>query len=94
MATRYVIKEVLRFCIEYIQQVKFMKRRVWDDLEEPIVHNDVLEGNRCPCKLSVDLKSWAHTFVLHIMQQLNHGANEMSAFIVKSLIESKMILFL
>lgn len=55
-------------------------------MEELTVHDEVLEENGCPHKLSVDLKSWAHTFVLHIMQQLNHGANEMNAFITKNLI--------
>jgi len=32
MATRYVIKEALGFCAEYIQNVKSM-RKVWDDNE-------------------------------------------------------------
>jgi hypothetical protein len=86
MAIGYVIKEALGFYIEYIQQFKFARKRVWDDLEKPTMDNEVLEGNKCPRKLCADVNSWAHTFVLHIMQQLNHGASEMNAFITKSLI--------
>jgi hypothetical protein len=64
MATRYVIEEALGFCTEYIQDVKFT-RRVWDDKEEPTMHDEILEGNGCSCRLNANLKSWAHTFVLH-----------------------------
>jgi hypothetical protein len=51
--------------MEYIQEVKSIRRRVWDDKEEPIMNDEILEGNGRPCKLSVDLLGWAHTFVLH-----------------------------
>jgi hypothetical protein len=57
MAIGYAIEEALGFCTKYIQQVKFTRRRVLDDLEEPIMHDEVLEGNGRPCRLSVDLKS-------------------------------------
>jgi hypothetical protein len=40
-------------------------RKVLDDLEEPTMRNEMLEGNRRPYRLNVELKSWAHTFVLH-----------------------------
>ncbi len=64
MAIGYAIEEALGFCTEYIQQVKSM-RKVSDDLEELTMHDEMLEGNRRPCRLNVKLKSWAHTFVLH-----------------------------
>jgi hypothetical protein len=65
MAIGYAIEEALGFCAKYIQQVKSTKR-VWDDLEKPTMHNEMLKGNGCSCRLSVDLKSRALcTFVLH-----------------------------
>ncbi len=67
MAIGYAIEEALGFCIEYIQQLKYMKR-VWDDLEEPTMHDGVLKGNICPCRLSVDLK-FGPTHLSYIMQQ-------------------------
>jgi hypothetical protein len=65
MATGYAIEEALGFCTEYIQDVKSTRGRVWDDKEEPIMHDEILEGNVHSCRLSADLKQWAHTFVLH-----------------------------
>jgi hypothetical protein len=38
---------------------------VWDDKENPTMHDEILEGDGHPCRLNVDLKAWAHTFVLH-----------------------------
>ncbi len=38
---------------------------MWDDKEEPTMHDEILEGNGHPRKLSTDLKTWAHTFVVH-----------------------------
>jgi hypothetical protein len=32
-----------------------MRRRVWDDKEELIMHAEIFEGNGCPHRLSVDL---------------------------------------
>jgi hypothetical protein len=57
MAIGYAIEEALGFCTKYIQQVKFTRRRVLDDLEKPIMHDEVLEGNGRPCRLNIDLKS-------------------------------------
>jgi len=65
MAIGYAIEKALGFCIEYIQQVNFTRRRVWDDLEKLTMHDEVFEGNGCPHRLSVNFKSWAHTFVRH-----------------------------
>lgn len=38
---------------------------MWDDKEDPIMHDEILEGNGHLCRLSADLKAWSHTFVLH-----------------------------
>jgi hypothetical protein len=65
MAIGYAIEKTLGFCIEYIQRSQSMKRRVWDDKEEPTMHDEILEGNGCLHRYSVNMQSWAHTFVLH-----------------------------
>jgi hypothetical protein len=45
MAMGYSIVEALGFFMEYIQEVKSTRKRVWDDKEEPTMHNEILEGN-------------------------------------------------
>jgi hypothetical protein len=35
--------------------VKSTKRRILDDKEKPIMHDEILKGNGCLHKLSVDL---------------------------------------
>jgi hypothetical protein len=45
--------------------VKFTRQRVWDDQEEPTIHDEVLEGNGWARRLNANLKNWAHTFVIH-----------------------------
>ncbi len=44
MAIGYAIEEALGFCTSYVQQLKSTRRRVWDDLEEPTMHDEMLEG--------------------------------------------------
>jgi len=65
MVTRCSIEEAIGFYIEYIQEVKSTRRRVWDDKEDPTMHNKVLEGNGHPRKMNVAIKGLTHTFVLH-----------------------------
>jgi len=36
---------------------------VWDGKVELTMHDEILEGNKCPCRLGVDFKGWAHIFV-------------------------------
>ncbi len=45
MAMGYSIAKALGFFMEYIQEVKSTRKRVWDDKEEPTMHNEILEGN-------------------------------------------------
>jgi hypothetical protein len=45
MATRYAIEETFGFCIEYIQEIKSTRRRMWHDKENPTMHNEILEGS-------------------------------------------------
>ncbi len=65
MAMGYSIEEALNFYMKYIQKVKSTRKKVWDDKEELTMHDEVLEGNGCLHKLSVDLRAWAHTFILY-----------------------------
>jgi hypothetical protein len=51
MAIGYSTEEALGFCMEYIQEVKSTRRRVWDEKEEPIMHDEIIEGNGSPHKL-------------------------------------------
>jgi hypothetical protein len=46
MATRNSIEKALGFCIKYIQEVKSMRRKIWDDKEEPTMH-DLKEMGMC-----------------------------------------------
>ncbi len=64
MSMGYSLEEALGFCTKYIQEVK-STWRVWDDKEEAIMHDEILEVNGCPQRLIVNLLGWAHTFVLH-----------------------------
>jgi hypothetical protein len=48
MATSYAIEEALIFCTKYIKRFQSTRRRVWDDKEEPTMHDEILEGNGCP----------------------------------------------
>ncbi len=63
MATKYAIEETLGFCIEYIQEMKSTRRRMWDGKVESTMHDEILEGNMHPCRLGIDLKRWAHIFL-------------------------------
>jgi hypothetical protein len=65
VVTTCCIEKTLGFCIEYIQEDKSTRGKIWDDKEDPTMHNKVLEGNGHPCKMNVAIKGWTHTFVLH-----------------------------
>jgi hypothetical protein len=65
MVTRCSNEEALVFYIEYIQEVESTRWKVWDDKQDPTMHNKVLEGNGHPHRMSVTIKWWTHTFVLH-----------------------------
>jgi hypothetical protein len=41
------------------------RRKVWDDKEEPTMHDEILEGNEPLHRLGVNLQGWAHPFILH-----------------------------
>lgn len=43
MATRYSVEETLGLYIEYFQGVKSTRRTLWDDKEEPTMHDELLE---------------------------------------------------
>ncbi len=46
MAMGYSIAEALEVFMEYIQEVKSTRKRVWDDKKKPTMHNEILERNR------------------------------------------------
>ncbi len=53
----YTIEETLGFCTKYIQEVIPTRRTMWDDNEDPTMHDEILEGNGHPRRLSADLKA-------------------------------------
>jgi hypothetical protein len=57
MVNGYAVEETLGFCTEYIQEVIPTRRTMWDDNENPTMHDEILEGNGHPCRLSADLKA-------------------------------------
>ncbi len=56
MVTRCSNEEALGFYIEYIQEVKFTRRKVWDDKGDPTMRKKVLKGNGHPHRMSVAIK--------------------------------------
>jgi hypothetical protein len=64
MARGYIMDESLGFCTEYMQECILTKRRVWDDKEDPVMNDEVIEGKGRPRSLTSELWQWVHEFVL------------------------------
>ena len=65
MAQGYITEEALGFCTEYMQDCSMSERRVWDDIEDPKMNDEVLEGRGRLRKLPLQLRDWVHVFVLN-----------------------------
>lgn len=52
----YAIDEALHFCREYMQLYTITSRRVWDDMEDPIMNDEILEGVGRPKILTHELQ--------------------------------------
>jgi hypothetical protein len=68
MATRNSIEEASGFSIEYIQEVKSTRQKIWDDKEELTMHRKVLEGNGHLHRMNVAIKGWT-THSIYTMHQ-------------------------
>jgi hypothetical protein len=64
IAQGYETEEALGFIIEYMSQYNLTSRRVWDDKEEPIMVDEILEGKGKKKVLSEELWSAVHEFIL------------------------------
>lgn len=65
MAAGYVMDETLGFCTEYMQDCTLTQRRIWDDMEDPRMYDEILEGNGRRRILTHELRQWIHEFVLN-----------------------------
>jgi hypothetical protein len=63
MAEGDVMDETLGFCTEYMSRFSGIRRRVWDEKEEP-VFDDEPEGGGVKRVLSNSVRQWAHRFVI------------------------------
>jgi len=64
IAQDYQIKQALGFITEYMSNYNITLRRVWDNKEEPVMVDEILEGKGKRKVLSKELRSSMHDFVL------------------------------
>jgi hypothetical protein len=64
MAEGYAMSETLDYCTEYMDRFEGTRRQVWDEKEESIMNNEIVQGNGWPRDMTTDLRSWAHDFVI------------------------------
>lgn len=64
IAQGYQVEQALGFITEYMSEYNITTRRVWDDQEEPVMVDEILEGKGKPRELSEDLRNAMHEFVL------------------------------
>jgi hypothetical protein len=56
--------------------MKSTRRKVWDDKEESTMHDEIFQNNVHLHRLGVNLRGWAHMFVLNNAATIKpHGAN-------------------
>jgi len=64
IAQGYQIEQALGFVTEYMAEYNITSRRVWDDMEEPTMVDEILEGKGKLKLLSEDERKNMHDFVL------------------------------
>ena len=64
IAQGYQVERALGFITEYMSEYNVTTRRVWDNKEEPTMVDEILEGKGKPKRLSDELRSAMHDFVL------------------------------
>ncbi len=60
----YVLQEALRFCTNYLQNFTATSRRVWDEIKNPCMNDEMFQGNGEAQLLTTNLRDMAHSFVL------------------------------
>ena len=64
MAEGYIIIETLGYSIEYMQRFSGTRRRVWDEMEEPRMYDEVLQGGGWNRPMTTTFREWIHEFVM------------------------------
>jgi hypothetical protein len=54
-----VMSETLGYYTEYMQRFEGSNRRVWDDKEEQVMNDEVVQGSGWPRPMSEELRVWA-----------------------------------
>ena len=71
MTQEYIMDEAMEFCTEYIMQHCFASEcRVWDNKEELVMNNGVIEENGRHWLLPDKLRIWIYEFVLNNVELL------------------------
>jgi hypothetical protein len=71
MAEGYVMLETLGYCTEYMQRFQGTSRHVWDDKEEQIMNDQVVQGSGWRRPMSEELRDWVYNFVINNSEVLN-----------------------
>jgi hypothetical protein len=64
MAEGYSMSETLGYCTEYMHRFEGTRRRVWDEKEENIMNDEIVQGSGWARDMSTELRAWAHDFVI------------------------------
>jgi hypothetical protein len=70
MAEGYAMEETLGYCTEYLTRFEPTSKRVWDDKEDPIMNDEIVQGGGLQRTLGEDERVWTHEFVVNNSAQL------------------------
>jgi hypothetical protein len=65
MAEGYAMFETLGYSTEYMQRFQGTTRYVWDDKDENIMINEIVQGNGWSKRVSQNMRARAHNFVIN-----------------------------
>jgi len=64
MAYGYLREESIGFLTEYLAEYTPTIKRAWDDKEDPTMNEEILEGAKRNCPMSLEFQKLIHAFVL------------------------------
>lgn len=65
MAEGYVMPKTLGYCTEYMHWFQGSSRHVWDNKEEQIMNDEVVQGSGWLHRMLKEFKAWEHNFVIN-----------------------------
>lgn len=71
MAEGNVMSKTLAYCTEYIQCFQGTFRHVWDDKEEQIMNDKVIQRSGWWQLMLVELRDWVYNFIINNFEVLN-----------------------